>query len=64
MGDRLLSCVKEKKYRYLENKKKDQGWNAYILLINIGARSGDALQALPNDGHDLLFRIGKQDVGL
>lgn len=38
--------------------------SAYVLLIDVGASSGDALQALPDDGHDLLFRIGKQDVGL
>lgn len=37
---------------------------AYILFINIGASSGDALQALSYDGHDLSFRVCKQDVGL
>lgn len=58
------ALCKRRETRVSGQQTGDHAWNAYVLLINIGAGSGDALQALPDDGHDLPFRVGKQDVGL
>lgn len=36
----------------------------HIPLVHISAGFGDALQALADDGHHMLLRVGEQNVAL